>query len=95
MEKILQEMGENIKLARKRRRLSLEQVSERAGIARSTLGLIERGNSGVSMGGYAQVLFVLNQGKDLLKIATDDLLGRKLQDISLLGGGKKTKKRSK
>jgi transcriptional regulator with XRE-family HTH domain len=94
MEKILQIMGENIKLARKRRRLSLQQVSERAGIARSTLGLIEMGNSGVSMGGYAQVLFVLNQEKDLLKIATDDLLGRKLQDIGLLGGGKKTKKRA-
>lgn len=93
MEKILQEMGENIKLARKRRKLSLELVSERAGIARSTLGLIEKGNSGVSMGGYAQVLFVLNQEKDLLKIATDDILGRKLQDISLLVG-KKTKKRS-
>ena len=41
--KILQELGENIKLARKRRRLTTIQVSERAGIDRTTLYLIEKG----------------------------------------------------
>jgi transcriptional regulator with XRE-family HTH domain len=82
--KILKELGENIKLARKRRRLSLQQVAERANIARSTLGLIEKGSPGVSMSSYLQVLFVLGLEKDLLNVAANDPLGRKLQDAGLL-----------
>lgn len=84
--KILSELGENIKLARKRRRLSLLQVAERAGIARSTLGLIEKGTPGVSMSAYLKVLFVLGLEKDLLNVAANDPLGRKLQDAGLLSG---------
>jgi transcriptional regulator with XRE-family HTH domain len=82
--KILKELGENIKLARKRRRLSLQQVAERADIARSTLGLIEKGSPGVAMSSYVQVLFVLGLEKDLLNVAANDPLGRKLQDAHLL-----------
>jgi len=89
-EKILKELGENIKLARKRRRLSEMQVAERAGIARSTLQLIEKGSPGVAMSAYLQVLFVLGLEKDLLQVAAKDPLGRKLQDAGLLSGGKKS-----
>ena len=74
--KILTGFGENIKL-------SAEQVAERANISRPTLHSIEKGLPGVAMGSYAQVLFVLNLEKDLLKVAADDLLGRKLQDAKL------------
>ncbi|WP_290795814.1 helix-turn-helix domain-containing protein [Flavihumibacter sp. UBA7668] len=81
--KILTEIGENIKLARLRRKLSAEQVAERANISRPTLLSIEKGMPGVAIGSYAQVLFVLNLEKDLLKVAADDLLGRKLQDAEL------------
>ena len=81
--KILTEFGENIKLARLRRKLSAEQVAERANISRPTLLSIENGMPGVAMGSYAQVLFVLNLEKDLLKVAADDILGRKLQDAKL------------
>lgn len=88
-ERIIKELGENIRLARKRRRLTLEQVAERADIARSTLGLIEKGVPGVAMSAYLQVLFVLGLEKDLLKVAADDPVGRKLQDAGLLSGGKK------
>jgi transcriptional regulator with XRE-family HTH domain len=87
--KILKELGENIKLARKRRRLSLQQVAERADIARSTLGLIEKGSPGVSMSSYLQVLFVLGLEKDLQNVAANDPLGRKLQDAGLLLGKSK------
>jgi transcriptional regulator with XRE-family HTH domain len=83
-EKILKEVGENIKLARKRRKISEMLVAERAGIARSTLQLIEKGMPGVAMSSYLQVLFVLGQEKDLLKLAADDPLGRGLQDVGLL-----------
>ncbi len=81
--KILSAFGENIKLARLRRKLSTEQVAERANISRPTLLSIEKGMPGVAFGSYAQVLFVLNLEKDLLKVAADDTLGRKLQDAAL------------
>jgi transcriptional regulator with XRE-family HTH domain len=83
LQRILNEFGENIKLARLRRKLSAEQVSERAGIARSTLWLIEKGTPTVAMGTYMQVLFILGLEKDLLSMAADDKLGRKLQDANL------------
>lgn len=77
-------MGEQIKLARLRRRLSLELVAQRAGISRATLWSVEKGSPSVAMGIYAAVLHALNNmDKDLLKVARDDELGRKLQDLAL------------
>ena len=90
--KILAEMGKNIKLARLRRKLTAEQVAERAGIARSTLWQVEKGLASVSLGTYAQVLFVLGLEKDLQLIAKDDVLGRKLQDAELSIGKRAPKK---
>ena len=81
---LLEEMGENIKLARRRRKLTTAQVSERAEIARSTLYLIEKGESSVSFGAYFNVLRVFGLQDDILKLAADDELGRKLQDLELL-----------
>ena len=81
---LLERLGENIKLARKRRKLTTLQVAERANISRSTLYLIESGNPGVAMGAYFNVLRVLGLQDDFLKLAADDVLGRKLQDIELL-----------
>ncbi len=81
---LLEKMGENIKLARKRRKLTTIQVAERANISRSTLYLIESGNPSVAMGGYFNVLRVLGLQDDFLKLAADDTLGRKFQDIELL-----------
>ena len=92
LQRILNEFGENIKLARLRRKLSAEQVSERAGIARSTLWLIEKGTPTVAMGTYLQVMFVLGLEKDLLSMAADDKLGRKLQDANLTVRGRAPKK---
>lgn len=84
MRKILEELGANIKLARLRRKFSAEQVAERANITRVTLLSIEKGSPGVAMGNYMQVLFALGLEKDLLRIASDDELGRKLVDANLL-----------
>lgn len=81
---LLEQLGENFKLARKRRKLTTIQVAERAGIARSTLYLIEKGDPSVTMGAYFNVLRVFGLQEDLLKLAEDDILGRKLQDIALL-----------
>ena len=81
--KILKALGENIRLARLRRKLGTEQIAERANISRATLWHIEKGSPSVAMGIYCQVLFVLGLDKDLLKVAADDTLGRKLQDAGL------------
>lgn len=81
---VLEQMGENIKLARKRRKLTTTQVAERAGIVRSTLYLIEKGDPSVAMGAYFNVLRVLGLQDDFLKLAADDVFGRKLQDLDLL-----------
>jgi transcriptional regulator with XRE-family HTH domain len=81
---ILKQMGENIKLARKRRKLTQEQVAERADIVRSTLYLIETGSPSVTIGAYFNVLRVLGLQDDFLKLAADDEFGRKLQDLDLL-----------
>ena len=83
-DQLLEKMGENIKLARKRRKLTTIQVAERAGIARSTLYLIEKGNASVTLGAYFNVFWVLGLQNDILKLGADDEFGRKLQDLELL-----------
>lgn len=49
-QRMLNELGDQIRLARLRRDLSSEQIAERAGISRGTLIKIERGDEGVAMG---------------------------------------------
>jgi transcriptional regulator with XRE-family HTH domain len=83
-QQILEKLGENIKLARKRRKLTTIQVAERANIDRTTLYHIEKGNSKVSLAAYFNTLRVLGLHEDFLKIAADDEYGRKLQDLELL-----------
>ena len=83
-QEILNQMGDQIRLARLRRRLSAELVAERAGLSRVTLSNIEKGSPSVAIGSYAAVLHALNgMDKDLLLVAKDDELGRKLQDLEL------------
>ncbi len=81
---VLATLGENIKLARKRRRLTQSLISERAGLSRVTLRKIELGDPTVSLGHYVAVLAQLGLVDDLAQVAMDDELGRKLQDIELL-----------
>jgi transcriptional regulator with XRE-family HTH domain len=82
--RILIELGDNIKLARLRRKLSSAQVAERTCISRPTLVEIEKGSPSVSIGSYLLVLKVLGLEEDLLKVGKDDILGRKLQDAGIL-----------
>jgi transcriptional regulator with XRE-family HTH domain len=75
--------GDNLRLARKRRRLTMQMVADRAGISRVTLAKIERGDYTVTLGAYASVLFVLGLEQQLDALGADDPLGRKLQDLDL------------
>lgn len=79
----LEILGENLRLARIRRRISAAMMCERAGVSHATLTAIEHGRPSVSMGGYMSVLFCLNMYRDIEKVAVDDVLGRELQDLHL------------
>jgi transcriptional regulator with XRE-family HTH domain len=81
--RLLQGLGERIRLARLRRGFSMKLVAERAGMSPTTLRAIERGEAGVTLGSYANVLHSLGLHDDFAWIARDDELGRKLQDAEL------------
>ncbi len=83
-QRILDQLGENIRLARLRRSLSAGLIAQRADISRPTLTAIEQGSPTVSIGSYLLVLQALGLEKEFLLIAKDDELGRKLQDAKLM-----------
>ena len=83
LQRLLKEFGENIHLARLRRKFSAELLSKRAGISRPTLRSVENGDPRVTLGACANVLLCLGLEKDLALIGSNDVLGRKLQDANL------------
>ena len=83
LQRRLRDLGENIRLARLRRRLPAIRVAERAGLSPRTLSAIEHGDPSVTIGAYASVLLVLGLDADLPLVASDDTLGRKLQEADL------------
>lgn len=84
-QKILKNMGSQIKMARLRRNLSAEMVAERTGISRATLWAVEKGSPTVAIGTYAAVLHLLDgMDKDFERVAKDDEFGRNLQDLGLV-----------
>ena len=86
--RLLEALGENIRLARLRRNLTMQQVADRANIGRSSLWHIEKGSEHIGIGMILKVLSVLGLEEDLKKVGSDDILGRKIQDAQLI-----TKKR--
>jgi len=93
--KALKQLGENITLAMKRRKITQTKLSERTGLSMPTLRNITRGEAGVSIGHYLMVLSALGLSDDLAKVALDDELGRKLQDIELLKSNSSRKSNDK
>lgn len=83
LSRLLRGLGDRIRQARLRRAYPAEAVAQRAGIARKTLMRVERGDPAVALGIYARVLQALGLESDLDHVATDDELGRKLQDAEL------------
>lgn len=79
----LQITGEQIRLARLRRDLSISQVAERATVSDLSVSRVEKGLPSVSMGIYLRVLYALQLEEDILLLARDDAMGKALQDLRL------------
>lgn len=94
LEEKIKVVGEQIKLARLRRDLSLSQVAERATCSPLTVSRIEKGSPTVAIGIYLRVLYALQLDDDILLIAKDDELGRQLQDMALTTRQRASKKNS-
>jgi len=76
-------LGERLRLARKRRRISQALFSEDVGVSRETLRRLEKGDPSIAIGTYMGALRVLGLDRDIDAVAGDDEPGRKLQDQEL------------
>ena len=76
-------LGERLRLARLRRKLSTAVVAQRAGISRTSVYKVEAGDAGATLGTYLRVLAVLGLQADFNALAADDKVGRRLQDLAL------------
>ena len=83
LERELQIVGEQIKLARLRRNLSVALVAERATCSPLTVTRVEKGAPTVAIGIYLRVLYALQLEADILLLAKEDQMGKALQDLSL------------
>ena len=92
LEQKMSVVGEQIKLARLRRNLSVAQVAERATCSPLTVSRIEKGVSTVSIGIYLRVLYALQLDDDILWLAKEDKLGKTVQDLSLMTRKRASKK---
>lgn len=79
----MQMVGEQIRLARLRRNLSIAQVAERATCSPVTINRVEKGASTVAIGIYLRVLYALQLDDDILLLAQKDDMGRALQDLAI------------
>lgn len=92
LEQKMEFVGEQIKLARLRRNLSVAQVAERATCSPLTVSRIEKGMSTVAIGIYLRVLYALQLDEDILLLAKEDKLGKSLQDLTLKNRKRASKK---
>jgi transcriptional regulator with XRE-family HTH domain len=78
----LKKLGGDLKKARLKRRLKMIVVADRAGISRETLAKIQKGETGVSIGAYAAVIFALGLGTEWMNLADieKDKMGQLLDE---------------
>ena len=81
----LRKLGQDIRDARRRRRIPAAILAERASISRMTLNKIEKGDAGVYVGNYVAVLFALGLVNRVADLAdpTHDTVGRELEEEHL------------
>lgn len=65
-------LGERVRIARKRRRLTMEEMAARMFVTRKTLARVEAGEPGVTLAVLASALWVLGLDRDLLEMAVPE-----------------------
>lgn len=79
------DLGERLRTARLRRKITTIVFAQRMGVSRDTLNRLEKGDATIALGTYVRALRILGLDGDLNAVARDDVLGRKLQDLQLPG----------
>jgi transcriptional regulator with XRE-family HTH domain len=92
LEQKMQQVGEQIKLARLRRNFSIAQIAERAMASELTISRVEKGIPTVSIGIYLRVLYALQLDEDILFLAKEDTIGKALQDLGMITRKRAAKK---
>ncbi len=88
----MQTVGEQIRLARLRRNLSIAQVAERATCSPLTISRVEKGLPTVAIGIYLRILYALQLDDDILLLAKEETMGKALQDLHLIQRKRASKK---
>lgn len=78
-------LGQRLALARARRRMTQGTLATRAGISIPTLRKVEKGDATVSIATVLRILQVLGLDADIDRLAAEDELGRRLQDLQQKG----------
>jgi transcriptional regulator with XRE-family HTH domain len=81
--RLAESLGERVRTARLRRRMSATEMAERMGVSRVTLHSLEQGDLSVGLGVLVRALGVLGLDEDLAAVAADDEVGRRLADAAL------------
>lgn len=68
----LRELGENLAVARKRRREPLKAWAQRIGVSEPTLMRMEKGDPSVSMGVYATALWLIGRAPAIAELAAPE-----------------------
>lgn len=82
-QRLAESLGDRVRLARLRRRMSATEMAERMGVSRMTLYSLEHGDLSVGLGVLVRALGVLGLDEDLDQVAADDELGRRLADAAV------------
>ena len=83
--RVLRKLGHDIRDARRRRRIPVSILAQRASVGRVTLGKLEKGDPHVAFGTYATALFVLGMADRLADVADPkhDAIGLELEEENL------------
>ncbi len=86
--RILNQFGEDLLLAMKRRGFTKKLLCERSGFDHKTVNKVFAGDPGVAIGTYLKIMAVLGMENNFAEMAAHDEVGMKLQNIKLLDGSK-------
>ena len=89
----LRQLGDNLAIARKRRRESLKDWAQRIGVSEPTLTRMEKGDPSVSMGVYATALWLIGRSQAMAEFAAPEHDRGALEDAVRVAKARSVRKR--